>query len=132
MGRGGIKMTYLITTTAGFNWIPWKLANAAGALAGVFWMQVGTGTAAPSASNNSLQAPTSEARVQVNTVVSYSNVLEFWAEMTFNGSKTIAEVGLFDASSGGNMYFVGTLNPTQAVVSGDKIDFALYTSFGQG
>jgi len=86
------------------------------------WIAWGTGTGTASKADTNLFGPTSEARVQGTMSQPSADVLQIVGTITADGSKTITESGLFNASAGGTLIthadFTGI-----TVASGDKIEF---------
>jgi hypothetical protein len=95
----------------------------------------GTGTTDPVAGNTALQTPRAEARVsgtssRVQTNVS-NDTYQVVGEITCAGSAaSITEVGLFDASTNGNLFMRATFAAINVGV-GDKIEFTIKTVFDQ-
>jgi hypothetical protein len=95
----------------------------------------GTGTTDPVAGNTALQTPRAEARVsgtssRVQTNVS-NDTYQVVGEITCAGSAAaITEVGLFDASTNGNLFMRATFAAINVGV-GDKIEFTIKTVFDQ-
>jgi len=92
----------------------------------------GTGAGAGSASSTDVSTPASESRVtgtssQVTTTVT-NDTHQVVGTITASGSKTITNVGIFDAAgtgsppSGGNLYAIFD-GLSQALNSGDSIQF---------
>lgn len=63
----------------------------------------GTGAGTAAKTDTTLFTAASEARVAATEAQPSSNVNRFTFTITADGSKTITNVGLFDASTGGNM-----------------------------
>lgn len=72
----------------------------------------GTGTTAPVGANTGLETPAAEARTagtkSVVTTTITDDTYQVVAAITATGTKTITEVGLFDALTAGNMYLRST------------------------
>ena len=91
-------------------------------------MHWGTGTAAPADGNTGLQTPRAEARVagmsSVVTTDTTNDTYRVVGTLTANSAAAITEVGLFDASTGGNMYVRGTFAAIN-LEEGDSIQFTI-------
>jgi len=84
------------------------------------------------ATNTNLGAPAPEARaVGISTIVTTStanDTCRVLGTLTANGAKTIREVGLFDAATGGNLFMRATFDPI-VLESGDSIQFTIDVQF---
>lgn len=88
----------------------------------------GTGTTTAAATQTALVTPSAEARVngtksQQTTTVT-GDTYRVTGTITSAGSQTIAEAGLFDASTSGNMYVRGDFTGI-ALGNGDSIAFTI-------
>ena len=101
----------VITTSGGL----YRTAQLVGAA--YKYIGIGTGTDTPSPSDTSLQTQTQRLE---GTVTITNNVVEVSKEFSFSGSYAITECGLFDASSGGNMFTRCVFAPKN-VVNGDTL-----------
>lgn len=111
-----------VLTDTGEQWIVDKMrGTVATRQEYIHW---GTGSAAEAEGNTALATPASEARVQGTITSPSQGVHRVVGTLTANGTKTITEVGLFDAASGGVMslraLFTGV--PLEA---NDQITFTL-------
>ena len=97
------------------------------------YLGTGTGATGAAVTDTVLQTPRAEARVlgtstQQLTVVT-GDTYQVVATVTYaSTSGAITEVGLFDASSGGNMFLHGTFSAIN-VNPGDSIQFTIKTQF---
>jgi hypothetical protein len=103
------------------------LAQMAGLINGVVttpftYVAVGTGTTAPSVTDTALVSEVMRVSATVSrTTTSVPNDTATWsATFNFTSSYALAEAGIFDASTGGNMLCRVTY-PTLNVVSGDSL-----------
>jgi hypothetical protein len=70
-----------------------------------------------SVTNNSTNFPASSSGVKANgTAITFPTATANWG--------TVAAFGVFDASTGGNLLYFGTLSATRTVTSGDTARFA--------
>lgn len=81
----------------------------------------GTGVNDLSKDKTTLVTEASESRVLATVTQPTSDEIQAYAEIEADGTKTILEVGVLTASSGGTLLAMDTLS--QDVVSGDKIQF---------
>jgi hypothetical protein len=86
----------------------------------------GTGAGTAAAADTTLFTEASEARTagtitRVTTTVT-NDTVRVTGSITANGSKTITNAGLFDASSGGNLYMKGDFTGV-ALLLNDQIAF---------
>ena len=94
------------------------------------YMHWGTGTNNLDPERNNLVTPATEDRVLVAVTNPSNGVLNFNGTMECNSTgKTITEVGIFDAETGGNLLIVGSLS--KAVTEGDTIEFDLTATFAR-
>lgn len=92
----------------------------------------GTSSTAEAASQTALQAASAEARTlgtmsQVTTSVT-NDTFQCVGTITSASGQTIAEAGLFDASSAGNMLIRGIFTGV-ALLTGDSIQFTIKLQF---
>lgn len=92
----------------------------------------GTGAGTAAVGDTTLFTEASEARVagtstRVTTSVT-NDTHQVTGQMVANGSKTITNAGLFDASSAGNLYVKGDFTGV-ALVLNDTIDFTFKLQF---
>lgn len=102
------------------------------------WLQWGTGSGATSSATNVTTTSTTEARVSAAlsqaTVTSSDDTLQATGTITAAGTRTITEVGLFDAAgsgsppSGGNMDFYASFGAVN-LNEGDSIAFTVKVTF---
>jgi hypothetical protein len=113
-----------------------RLTAALSALS--WWLQWGTGTGATASANVVTTTSTTEARASatpsVTTTTVTNDTLTLTATVTAGGSRSITEVGAFDAAgtgsppTGGNMDIYGSFTAI-ALSSGDSIAFTINTKF---
>lgn len=115
------------------------LARITSTLAGInWWLQWGTGSGAAASANAVTTTSTTEARAsatasQATTTVS-NDALSLVATITAAGSRTITEVGAFDAAgsgsppTGGNMDIYGDFSAIN-LTTNDSIQFTIKTTF---
>lgn len=84
----------------------------------------GTGAGTAAKGDTTLFTEASESRVAATEAQPASNTNRFTATITANGSKTITNVGVFDASSGGNMMLKSDFTGIPLVLN-DAIAFTL-------
>ncbi len=108
------------------GWTDAGLAAVTSALGTTFWLEVGTGTTAYGRTQTALVTPVTDsglaraaATVTRQTTTVANDTLQGTKTWTASGSKTIGEVGWFDAASTGNMYARSALSATRALTSGD-------------
>lgn len=95
----------------------------------------GVGTTAPAVGNTALQTPSAEARTagtstQVTTNTTNDTYQVVGTIVCASAAKAITEVGLFDASSSGNLFMRGTFSAINVSV-GDGIQFTIKTVYEQ-
>ena len=90
------------------------------------YLACGTGTTAASASDTTLGTEITDSGLERSTgtltqqTTSQSNdTLQIIKAWSVTGTKTISEVGMFNASSNGTLAAREVLSPTKSVVSGD-------------
>lgn len=91
---------------------------------GTFYIGWGTGTNAAAKGDTALQTPSAESRVATTDSQPSANVMQWVAEITSAGSQTIAEMGLFDASTSGNL-IIRSVFTGIALTAGEKIEFTV-------
>lgn len=88
----------------------------------------GTGSTAAAVTDTALQTASSESRTNGTgskiTTTFTNDTLQVTGTITSTSSQTISEVGLFDASTSGNMYLHGVFTGI-ALGNGDAIAFTL-------
>ncbi len=98
------------------------------------YVDSGTGTTDPVVGNTTLQAPHGEARVAGTstrqTTYVANDTYQVIGEITYSSAGAITEVGLFDASTAGNLFLRGTFTAIN-VLTGDKIVFTIKAVFDQ-
>jgi len=108
-----------IITNVGLN----KLAGLMVGLhtAAFKYVAIGSGSTSPSASDTALESEIARVEGSVSTVTTdvAGDTGQVVGSFNFTSTSTIAEVGLFDASTGGNMLFRQTFPPSVAL-SGDS------------
>lgn len=94
----------------------------------------GTGTNAPAAGDTTLQTASSEARTNgtksIVTVNVSNDTYQVVGTITDATGQTISEVGLFDASTSGQMYIRGTFTGIPLSI-GDAIQFTVKLTLAQ-
>ena len=95
----------------------------------------GTGTTPPVVTDTALETPAAEARTSgtstQETTTTTNDTYQVEGTITCAGSaKVITEIGLFDASTSGNLYIRATFSPINVSV-GDSIIFTIGTVFDQ-
>jgi len=92
------------------------------------YLHWGTGTTTAAATQTTLVTPSAESRVSgtksVVTTTVTNDTYRVTGTITSSSSQTIAEAGLFDASSSGNMYVRGDFTGI-ALANGDSIAFTV-------
>lgn len=113
-----------VFTTTGKQWVVDKMRETVAAGTTQRWIDWGTGSTAEAVGNTALHVPGGEARTS-GAITSPSAALHrVIGTMTATGTKTITEVGLFDASTAGVM-MIRALFTGIPLVSGDQIQFTL-------
>ena len=107
-------------------------ALAASASKYIAW---GTGTTGPAAANTALETASAEARTTgtqtQETTTTTDDTYQCVGTITCTGSgKAITEVGIFDASTAGDMYLRGTFSAINVGV-GDSINFTIKTVYAR-
>lgn len=94
---------------------------------GTHYIGLGTGSTAYAKSQTALVAETAVSGLTraagtttVTTTTDTNDTVQCSKTFTAGGSATIAEVGLFNASSGPTMYGRTVISPTRPLVSGDQ------------
>lgn len=111
-----------IVTNAGVNLLVADWTNATATLKLANNHDTGTGTLAPAVTDTVLQIPTGMAR-GVGTQSNVNNQYQSVGNVTFTGSFTITEWGLFTAGAGGTLWDHKTLSPGYPVKNGDVLQF---------
>jgi hypothetical protein len=110
-----------VVTLAGTNLMAADWTNASATLKLVNWHDSGTGAVAPTIIDTALQIPTGITRVaggQSNTFSVYQSV----GNITYTGSFTITEWGIWTAVTGGTLWDRRTFTG-QAVINGDVLSW---------
>lgn len=89
-----------------------------------WYIHWGTGTTTAAKGDTALVTPGSEARVAATESQPTADTNRFVATLTADGTKTIAEAGLFDALTDGNMPIRGDFAGI-ALGANDKIEFTI-------
>lgn len=112
------------------------IANAINSLASnkPVWLDWGTGTNDPLATDIGLQTPRTEARVEgessvITTYVNQDTYRVVGILVCQDTPVTIGEVGLFTASTNGTLFSRTKLETPQALAVGDSIEFQYGTVF---
>ena len=94
------------------------------------YLELGTGTTAFAASQTALVSAITDsglartsATVSQETTTQTDDTTRFTKQWTASGSKTVAEVGIFNASSGGTMLARTKLSTARALTSGDTYTY---------
>jgi len=82
----------------------------------------GTGAGSASVSSTTLSTEASESRVSATKSQPAADTNQWQATITANGSKTITNAGVFDASTGGNLLIIVD-GLSIAVAANDSIQF---------
>lgn len=92
----------------------------------------GTGTTAEAATQTALVTAAAEARVAATlsqqTTTSTNDTLRAVGTITSASGQTISELGMFDATTAGNMFLRGVFTGV-ALLSGDSIAFTVNVTF---
>jgi len=119
-------------TRAGMAIVSGRAIGATPTQAEAKFVAWGTGAGAASASVTTLSTEASEARTSGTgsqvTVTQTNDAHQIVGTITANGTKTITNAGVFDASATGNLYVIGD-GLSIALVSGDSIAFTFKLSF---
>jgi hypothetical protein len=95
---------------------------------GTFYVAWGTGAGTAAKADTTLFTEASEARVATTDSQPSANVMQWLGTITANGTKTITNAGIFDASTAGNLIVKSDFTGV-ALVSGDKIEFTFQLTF---
>ena len=85
----------------------------------------GTGVTTAAKGDTTLTTEASEARVSGTRSQSAADTLQWLATMTADGAKAIVEVGVFDASTGGNLVIHANHTLATMDVSGDLVNYTI-------
>lgn len=108
---GQAKVVTVLVTDGSVKWIGWGSGSTAAAVA-----QTGLVSANPEArTNGTVSSPSANTRRVVGTV-----------EAT--AARTVTEVGLFDASTAGNMP-IRAVHTSRSLVSGDQVRYTIDLTF---
>jgi len=112
------------------------LAAITTALGTTFYTAVGTGSTAFAKTDTTLGTEVAAsglsraaATVTQQTTTASDDTLQAVKAFSVSGTVTVAEVGLFDNSSGGTMYSRTVLTSSRAVVSGDTLTVTIKIIF---
>lgn len=98
------------------------------------YLDSGTGTTPPVAGNTGLETPHGEDRVAgtstQQTTTTTDDTYQVVGTISYGSAGNITEVGLFDASTVGNLYVRATFDAI-AVLSGDQIIFTVQAVYNQ-
>ena len=99
------------------------------------YLHWGTGGTAAADTNTALQTPRAESRVAgtstLQTTSTTNDTYQVVGTLTASGTAgAIVEAGLFDASTGGNLFLRATFDVINVSV-GDSIQFTIKTQFDQ-
>jgi hypothetical protein len=84
----------------------------------------GTGGGAADKADSALKTEASETRVATTDSQPSADINQFLFEITADGTKTITNAGILDASTSGNLLIIGDFTGI-ALESGDKIEFTV-------
>jgi len=94
------------------------------------YLELGTGTTAFAATQTALVTAITDsglarasATVSQETTTQTDDTTQFTKQWTASGSKTVAEVGIFNGSSGGTMLARTKLSTARALTSGDTYTY---------
>lgn len=96
---------------------------------GTYYIGWGTGGGTSAVTDTTLFTEASESRVATTDTQPSANVLQWVATLTADGTKTITNAGVFDASTSGNMIVKSDFTGI-ALTSGDKIEFTFQLTVG--
>ena len=94
------------------------------------YLELGTGTTAFAASQTALITPITDsglarasATITQETTTQTDDTTQFTKQWTASGSKTVAEAGVFNGSSGGTMLARTKLSTARSITSGDTYTY---------
>jgi len=106
------------------------LIGATGSEVAFTYLELGTGTTAFAASQTALVTAITDsglaraaATVSQETTTQTDDTLQLTKQWTASGSKTVAEAGIFNGSSGGTMLARTKLTSARALTSGDTYTY---------
>ena len=106
------------------------LIGATGSEVAFTYLELGTGTTAFAASQTALVTAITDsglaraaATVSQETTTATDDTLQLTKQWTASGSKTVAEAGIFNGSSGGTMLARTKLTSARALTSGDTYTY---------
>lgn len=125
----------VVPCNAGFTEMA-KHATGTGSPVAFTYIALGTGTG-QGASSTTLSAEITDSGLARTVATTVSTVTTTVTDDTLNlsevftatGTKTVAEAGVFNASSSGDMLMVGDLSPNAPMVSGDTLTITLKCQF---
>lgn len=95
---------------------------------GTYYVGWGTGAGTAAKTDTTLFTEASESRVATTDSQPSSNVMQWLGTITADGTKTITNAGIFDASTSGNLIVKSDFTGV-ALTSGDKIEFTFQLTF---
>lgn len=121
-----------VVTNRGKGTVTNRLQTASPADAIPGYIHWGTGTTVAAATQTALVTASAEARVAATlsqqTTTTTNDTLRATGTITSASTQTIAEVGLFDASTAGNMFMRADFTGV-ALANGDSIAFTINVQF---
>lgn len=96
---------------------------------GTYYVGWGTGAGTAAKTDTTLFTEASETRVATTDSQPSANIMQWVGQITADGTKTITNAGIFDASSSGNLIVKSDFTGV-ALTSGDKIEFTFQLTFG--
>lgn len=115
-----------ISTTAANRALDWLLATGSPTRPSAIYVALGTGssstglTGEPSGNGYARQSATFDAAA--NRATSNASLIEFGPNTTANWG-TLSHMGIYDASTGGNCLWAGSMSAAKTASVGDKITF---------
>ena len=110
-----------LVVTSGLNLIRDLLANDG--VAGITHFATGTGSTTPALSQTALVAEVTREATTAKTKAAGQLTVSYYMGSTVGNGNTLAEVGLFNASSSGTMYARALVAPTIAKTSAITVTF---------
>ena len=95
---------------------------------GTYYVHWGTGAGTAAKTDTTLFTAASETRVATTDSQPSSNIMQWLGTITADGTKTITNAGIFDASTSGNLIVKSDFTGV-ALTSGDKIEFTFQLTF---
>ena len=95
---------------------------------GTYYVAQGTGAGTHSKTSTTLFTESSESRVATTDTQPSSNVMQWVGSITADGSKTVTNAGIFDASSSGNLIVASDFTGI-SVTASDVIQYTFTLTF---